>query len=231
MQPFPIPFEPTNLTPCLTLRARKEANTKDSVNSRFVEHWQTDAPAVQYSRRDVSGAIFWLDMNATPSRLYREDLRQSQPFVVPSAGSSEVKQTIQLNDKINQSLSTIQSYERNVRANPSNKEYKEILSKEEEKYKLYLTEQKQISIDSLSENPYFNKYDVAGDSRNVIRELRGVVTEDVVDRGVRESQRLLRRELDNRWLPANYAKDAGIDQLSAFELMRPKMNNMGNMYK
>jgi hypothetical protein len=230
MQPFPIPFEPTNLTPCLTLRSRRETNTIDTANARFVEHWQTDAPALQYSRRDVSGAIFWLDMNPTNSRLYREDLRQNQPFVIPSAGSPEVRKTVELNDKVNQSLSTIQSYERNVRVNPS-EENKQKLSKETENYKLYLTEQKQISIDSLSENPYFNKYDVAGDSRNVIRELRGVVTEDVVDRGVRESQRLLRRELDNRWLPANYAKDAGIDQLSAFELMRPKMNNMGNMYK
>jgi hypothetical protein len=91
--------------------------------------------------------------------------------------------------------------------------------------------QKQIQVDTLAANPYFDKYDIATDSRNVVREMRAVVNEDVVDRGVRESQKLIRRELENRWLPANYAEVQGIDTLSAYELMKPRTNNNEKVYR
>lgn len=228
MQPFPIPFEPTNLTPCFTLRSRREVNTFDSVNTRLVEHWQTDAPALQNSRRDVSGTAWWMDMNPTPSRLYRENLKQNQPYVVPSANSPTVKKTVELGDKINQTLMAIQSLEKKPKTPTIQNQLKQL----NDLYSLYLNEQKQIQIDTLSQNPYFNKYDAAGDSRNVIRELRGAVSEDVVDRGLRQSQRLLTRELDShRWVPQGYAQEKGFDQLSAFELMRPKSDDISVNYR
>lgn len=228
MQPFPIPFEPTNLTPCFTLRSRREANTFDSVNSRLVEHWQTDAPAVQFSRRDVSGVAWWMDMNPTASRLYREDIRQNQPFVVPAANTPEVRKTVELGDKISQTLLAIQ----NLQKKPITPTIQTQLKQLQDLYSLYLQEQKQIQIDNLSQNPYFDKYDPAGDSRNVIRELRGVVSEDVVDRGFRQSQKLLTRELDShRWVPQGQAQSQGLDQLTAFELMRPKVDNININYR
>ena len=88
-----------------------------------------------------------------------------------------------------------------------------------------------IEIDTLSQNPYFEKYDVAGDSRNIVRELRGSVKEDIVDKGIRESQKLLRRELESRWMPARWAESAGLDNLSAYELMRPKFNEQARTYR
>ncbi len=228
MQPFPIPFEPTNLTPCFTLRSRREVNSFDTVNSRLVEHWQTDAPAVQYSRRDVSGALFFMDMNATPSRLYREDLKQSQPFVVPAADSPEVRKTLELNDKINQTLLAIQSLQKKPKTPTIQSQLKQL----QDLYSLYLEEQKQIQIDTLTQNPYFDKYDPAGDSRNVIRELRGAVSEDIIDRGLRQNQRLLTRELDShRWVPQGLPQQKGIDQLTAFELIRPKVDDYTKIYK
>lgn len=228
MQPFPIPFEPTNLTPCFTLRSRREQNTFDTVNSRLVEHWQTDAPAIQYSRRDVSGVAWWMDMNATPSRLYREDLKQNQPFVVPAANSPEVKKTLELNDKINQTLFAIQE----LKKKPQSLTVQTQLQQYQELYSLYLSEQKQIQVDTLSQNPYFDKYDPASDSRNVIRELRGAVSEDVVDRGLRQSQKLLTRDFDSqRWVPQGMPQHQGIDQLTAFELIRPKVDDYTKKYK
>ena len=248
MYPTPLPYEPTNLTPCFILRSRREANTIDSANSRMVNHWQTDDPQIQISRRDISGAIFYMDMNPTSSRLYREDLRQSQPFVIPSGESEQVRKTVSINDKINQTLSTIQGLDNMYQASVKGVGYGDLMSglpskisagsstikgmrdAQNDKYRLLLAEQKYIQTDSLSDNPYFNKYDVASDSRNIVRELRAAVSEDIVDRGVRESQRLLQREMDSRWTPQGFAAEKGIDSLSAFELMRPKMNNMIKRY-
>jgi hypothetical protein len=245
MFPTPLPYEPTNLTPCFVLRSRREANTIDSVNSRMVNHWQSDDPQIQISRKEVSGINSHMDMNPTASRLYREDLRQSQPYVIPSGESEQVRKTVDINDKINKSLSTIQGLDNKYQASVKDVSYSDLMagkissesstikSKVEEQndqYKLLLAQQRYIQTDSLSDNPYFNKYDVASDSRNIIRELRAAVSEDIIDRGVHESQRLLQREMDNRWTPQGFAADKGIDSLSAFELMRPNMNNMGKRY-
>jgi hypothetical protein len=237
MQPFPIAYIPTITPPCFTLRSRRETGTIETANVRHVERWQTDSPAVQYSRRDVSGTVWYLDMNPTPSRLYRENLLQSQPFVVPSADSEQVRRTIQLNDQVTQTLSTIQNLRDQLSFAVARKDLvaqstlKGKLVIPEETYRILLTRQKQIQIDTLSENPYFEKYDVASDSRNIVRELRGSVSEDVTDKGVAQSQKLLRRELESRWLPSNYAENQGIDSLSAFELMRPRMNNQTRTYR
>ena len=175
-------------------------------------------------------------MNPSPSRLYRENLSQSQPYVVPAADSEEVRKTLALNHQITQSLSTIQSYRDKLSVAVMKRDLvgqstlKGQLVIPEETYRILLTRQTQLQIDTLSDNPYFDKYDVASDSRNIVRELRGSVSEDVVDRGVAQSQKLIRRELESRWLPANYAENQGIDSLSAYELMRPRMNKQEKIY-
>jgi hypothetical protein len=322
MQPIPIPFEPTNLKPCMTLRSRREYNTHDATNTRLVEHWQTDAPQLFNSRRDVSGAVWWMDMNPTSSRLYRENLLRSQPFEIPAANAPVTKETVELGFKTSAAISDVQKVQEKLRQTPNSavaqslykqiqqlgirkseiteakeqllkqqKETQEQLNKatkqevkaamqtlltQNQERQTFLTgqlqqinsqlaalqeksegtqgyqttnqllqqlqtkqlevevlnlKQKQVQVDTLSENPYFNKYDVAGDSRNIIRELRGVVSEDIVDRGFRESQRMLAREMTNRWLPANYAETQGLNSLQAYDLMRPKFNDMGRSYR
>lgn len=243
--PLYVPYEPTKIMPCFELRSRRELNTFDAVNSRLVNHWQTDAPQIQVARQDLSGAIFHMDMNPTPSRLYRENILQSQPFVVPSGSSDVEKKTLKLGDQINQRLSTIQGlkyqyqtsikdipYSQLLQGNIGNvsKNISTAITKQENEYKYLLAQQKLLQVDTLSDNPYFDKYDVASDSRNIVRELRGTVSEDIHDRGVRESQLLLRREMDSRWVPQGYAQDKGLDSLSAFELMRPKITDMNKDY-
>jgi hypothetical protein len=248
--PLYVPYEPTKIIPCFELRSRRELNTFDAVNTRLVNHWQTDAPQIQVARQDLSGAIFYMDMHPTPSRLYREDIRQSQPFVVPSASSASAssakeKNTLKLGDQINQRLSTIQGLKYQYQTSIKDIPYSQLLqgnigtisknistaiTKQENEYKYLLAQQKLLQVDTLSDNPYFDKYDVASDSRNIVRELRGTVSEDIRDRGVRESQLLLRREMDSRWVPQGYAQDKGLDSLSAFELMRPKITDMNKDY-
>jgi len=80
-EPFLYAGEPRIPPPSMQIRTRKEASTKDTVNARFFEQWQTDAPSMMNGRPDLSGAKVLLDMNPISSRNSTLDYRQSQPFV------------------------------------------------------------------------------------------------------------------------------------------------------
>lgn len=213
--------------PCFSLRSRREINAPDQQNSRLVEHWQTDS-----SRRGCSER--YMDMNPTASRLYREDMRQNQPFVVSTENQEEIQQMKEFDTKMNAALHKIQTLGTylagSITPDLRNRVKKEI-DVQQELYKTLGERKRMLSIDSLSRNPYFENYDVQGDTRNIIRELRTAVTEDIVDRGIAESQKLLRRGMENRWLPAHFAEKEGLDSVTAYELMKPKMNSMEKIYR
>ena len=80
-EPFLYAGEPRIPPPSMQIRTRKEASTKDTVNARFFEQWQTDGPSMMNGRPDLSGAKVLLDMNPISSRNSTLDYRQSQPFV------------------------------------------------------------------------------------------------------------------------------------------------------
>ena len=218
MQPFPIAYMPEIPPPCFSLRSRREVNAVDTNNSRLVEHWQTDSPALTNSMRDVRGSSRYQDMNPTPSRLYREDMQQAQPFVVASQ-----------NPKLLQELAKIDKAMANALKRMELTKDEELIQQEKELYNVLVQNRRQLTVDNLGNNPYFEKYDVQGDTRNIIRELQSVVKEDVVDRGTEESRRLLRRGMENRWLKEEDQKDV-LDSITAFELMRPKFNKQEKTY-
>ena len=198
--------------PSFILRSRREVNTMDATNSRFVNYWQNDSPQRTIFEPSVN------DMNPTSSRLYRENLNRSQPYVNPIDSVERVNAIQQLNRDISECLQKIQTLQ-------TQKQTPAIIQQLNEQGVLYRSLVIQLKNDknhSLAQNPYFDKYDIATDSRNVIRELRGVVSEDIVDRGSVESQKLFEREMENRWTQP--------DKISAFELLRPKFNNMENNY-
>jgi len=234
MQFYPTDAVTSIPPPSFSARSRREANTIDTTNSRYVEHWQTDAPALRTAYRSPNGAIEYFDTNATPSRLYREDMRQAQPYVVPAADSDQVKQEQAMDKQISGTLQGINDLSAQIAqtSDPATlRQLKEQLEIKQNIYKLLLTQKKQLYIDTLGKNPYFEKYDVAGDSRNIVRELRSSVSEDVVDRGMKESQKLLRREMESRWVPTNYAETSGIDSLDAYDLMKPRSNQQDKIYR
>ncbi|NBR61407.1 MAG: hypothetical protein EBT86_07115 [Actinobacteria bacterium] len=80
----------------------------------------------------------------------------------------------------------------------------------------------------LGMNPYFNKYDVAYDGTNAVRELRAAVYEDKNMESLRESKRLLERNLDNRWLMDGEA--ARMSALERMERLRPKQDDIRVVY-
>ncbi len=76
------------------------------------------------------------------------------------------------------------------------------------------------------ENPYFDKYDTTFDARNMTRELRSSVYEDKNTGYMKESQKLLQRNFDNRWLNPIVAKQ----QAEVAEELRPKMDDIRLFY-
>lgn len=77
------------------------------------------------------------------------------------------------------------------------------------------------------ENPYFDKYDANFDARNMAREVRSVVYEDKNTGYLMESQKLLHRNFDNRWVDPVVTSQ----QAEAAEQLRPKMDDIRLFYQ
>ena len=223
----PIPFEPTNLTPTLSVRTRREVSAYDRINVGFVEQWQTGSPRPQGSidgrggRYGLTAPLANQDSTPIASRLYREDMRAAQPFVPPTGNTGGRADLVK---KISDTLVDLAE----TPGDPAL----------QERYRLQTMMLKQSQTDTLAQNPYFAKYDVASDSRNIVRELRSSVTEDVVDRGDADSKRLVSRSLEGRfatprgaWTGAQWAEREEKDSLQAYELMRPRTNDMTRVYR
>lgn len=213
----PIPYEPVQVRPQLSTRIRREVNTVDTVNARFVEAWQTDSPRPQGGIEGRGGRIGQpiplqsYDMNPTSSHLYLEKLI-SAPSNQPQSDTTE--RTAVLN--------SIRVILKAIEMNPDSTEL-------QSEYKALIQRLKQSDLDTLSQNPYFEKYDVASDSRNIVRELRGSVNEDIVNRGESESRRLLERTMQGRWSSASAPPSQ--DLLFAYELMRPRVSDTTKVYR
>jgi len=210
MEPIHSRGLPTNLTPSFILRSRRETNAEEVINSRLVNYWENDSP------QRTNMAFKANDMNPTSSRLYREDLNRAQPFVTPSESVEQAKAAAQLGYDTRQTLKKIQS----LKTQDQTPDVIIQLKEQSILYNALAIKARNLGTDALAANPYFDKYDIATDSRNVIRELRGAVSEGVEDRGVVESQKLLSREMESRWVKPE----------TAFELLRPKFNDMGTRY-
>lgn len=203
------------------IRSRKETNTKETINLRHVEQWQTDPP---YSDK----TFVYEDTTALPSRLYRESLDRNAPYQITmdeSRGKHLEKEGLAL-------LAEIQALDSRIRIEIDPDAIQRLSAKltvVKSNYEAILQAGKQAAVQSISSNPYFEKYDVGGDSRNIIRELRSVVHEDIGDRGVNESKKLLGRTFESRWVAKE--ETIGLNSLDAYELIRPAMNNMEKIYK
>ena len=77
------------------------------------------------------------------------------------------------------------------------------------------------------ENSYFDKYDTTYDARNMARELKASVYEDKNTGYIHESEKLLHRNFDNRWLNPTVAQQ----QAAAAEELRPKMDDIRLFYQ
>jgi hypothetical protein len=168
MIPIPVARVPVVPLPQMTLRSRREVNTKDIFNARQYEHWQTDSPYGIQNRRDPNAQRTFYDMAPQTARTDQRSFLQSQPFV-PQA-------------------------------------------------------------QQLAGNPYFQKYDVVSDPRNVSRELKGAVFEVPGDRGMLESKRMLERQFTSALVPADMTQADTETRLRARDQLMPQLDDMTKLY-
>jgi hypothetical protein len=85
--------------------------------------------------------------------------------------------------------------------------------------------------DQLGNNPYFQKYDVASDPRNVTRELQSAVYEYNPPRGQEVSQRMMSRNFESLYVPDSQVKKSYEEAIDVYSKLRPKLNNMKATYR
>lgn len=235
MQPFPIPYEPTQFIPCRSLRSRREVNTRDAVNARHVDQWNTDPPSLVNNRKAADKQAAFDEMMPISTRTYAEDLKQWYSFQTPPPRAKTRANAEESERRIRAEYTIIQQIDKNLRQLQTGSDQWNGLQIKRREAQARALEAQQEYYDAqsqaLSENPYFTKYDVASDPRNVIRELRGAVVEDKVDRGIREARTLLSREFDDRWVSLDEKEKKGYDSLTAYDLMRPRLNIMEMNYR
>ncbi len=84
----------------------------------------------------------------------------------------------------------------------------------------------QVTEDKGVQNSFFDKYDTSSDARNMTRELRASVYEDKRTGFSKESEKMLQRNFDIRWLDTTVM----IQQAQAAESLRPKMDDIRLFY-
>jgi len=71
----------------------------------------------------------------------------------------------------------------------------------------------------LQHNAYFDRYDPVSDPRNAVRELRSAVYEDKgTSRGIDESQKMLRRQFEHRWVAEELIDTDEMDTYLRYEI-------------
>jgi hypothetical protein len=84
---------------------------------------------------------------------------------------------------------------------------------------------------ALAGNPFFQKFDVTQDPRNVARELRGSVFEEKTDRGRVENRALAERDFSHQWVDKKVAEEALRTQLSSAPMLRPQFDDTTRDYR
>lgn len=87
-----------------------------------------------------------------------------------------------------------------------------------------------VSGAALGNNPYFQKYDVTNDPRNVSRELRGAVFESTTDRGLNESAKMLTRQFTAAYVPPDRSQNNTETMLVARNHLMPEMDDYTRLY-
>jgi len=220
----PIPIVSINVTPMPQFipRSRREESTRDIVNARNIE--------IRQSGPQVQQAFF----RPEPTALSGTRLK-AQKSVMPTQDRS-----IQYDEyDSKRSFAEIPDFpeERPVNSSammgPRNTSFFDQAG-------IATRNQAPISIPApmyepnapkLEGNPFFEQYAASFDPRNVARELNSSVKEDKMDRGVIESSRILSRGFSSRYVPEGFAEKNQFDNLQAFELLRPKIDDYSKIYK
>jgi hypothetical protein len=84
---------------------------------------------------------------------------------------------------------------------------------------------------TLGKNPYFQKFDIATDPRNVARELQSAVYEYNPPRDMDVSNRMMERNFNSLHVPDTVVKKTYEESIDIYAKMRPKMNDMKAVFR
>ena len=212
------------------LRSRIEGNTKDWVNRKQFEHWQTDVPDFTYNfpKMTYAKGRMYETINDRPigysSMSDEEDKKMSQELY----GTSNISYRDARSDrapsyareKIEQSVDIATGYKQpNYKL--TNIPYDDMApintrtdARDYKQSQPYVAGGPDLAL-----NPYFDRYDPVSDSRNAVRELRSAVYEDKgTSRGLFESQGMLRRQYENRWVNEELIDEDLMDTYLRYEI-------------
>lgn len=167
---FPLFNVPEVPYPEMVIRSRREVDTRDAVNARQFEHWQTDGKSGVNNRPDLNKQAPFHEFKPINSRFVDREYRGQLRF---DEGG-----------------------------------------------------------DRLGMNTYFDKYATNSDSRNTIRELRSAVYENKDTEGIKESNRLLTRNFEGRWMPEEASRQMMTSSyILASEELKPKMDDIRKVWR
>jgi hypothetical protein len=217
------------------LRARIEHNTKDMVNLKLYKHIETDTPDLTHNfpqlvyskgrtydsitNRPVGYSQISDSENAKMSEfLYgTSTISYKDPSSdrLPSYARSRIEPSVDIvtgYKQPNYKITNIPYYD----MAPQNTRYDARDYKQAQPFV--------AGGPDLALNPYFDRYDPVSDPRNAVRELRSAVYEDKGgDKGYEESQKKLRRNFENRWIPEELITDDLMDSFLRNETVLPSI--------
>ena len=224
-EPFLYAGQPRIPPPSMQLRTRKEASTRDTVNARFFEQWQSDGQQIVPNYYDARIAdIKNLQKNTSMSDAKKAALTkeltslerskaQALPFEEWQRGGTAVTPAVSLNGM----AALLDMNPINTRT--TNTDYRQSQP--------FIANGPQLGM-----NPYFDRYDPTFDPRNAVRELRSAVYEDKQDeRGIIETRRILDRGFTTRWVPEGFAEVNNMNSLNSYEQMLPKRDDISKNYR
>jgi len=222
------------------LRTRIEGNTKDWINKKEFEHWQTDVPDFTYNFPKLvyaKGRMYETINNRSVgySRISdKENLKMTEQLYGASNASNisykdprSDRAPSYARENIEQSIDIATGYKQpNYKlTNIPYDDMSPINTRTDARD--YRQAQPYVAGGpDLGYNPYFDRYDPVSDSRNAIRELRSAVYEDKgSSRGVYESQSMLRRQYQNRWVAEELIDEDKMDTYLRYEIATAGKDN------
>ena len=219
------------------LRSRIEGNTKDWINKKEFEHWQTDVPdfTYNYPKMVYAKGRMYENINDRPigySRMSDEEDRKMSQEVYGNSNISyrdarSDRAPSYAREKVEQSVDIATGYKQpNYKL--TNIPYDDMAPiNTRTDARDYKQAQPYVAGGpDLEYNPYFDRYDPVSDSKNAVRELRSAVYEDkATSRGVFESQSMLRRQFENRWVAEDLIDEDLMDTYLRYEIATAGRSN------
>jgi hypothetical protein len=208
------------------LRARIESSTRDTTNVKQYKHWQEDVPDFTYNFPKLNNydQVFDRSIGYTNKKInpYGYDISYNDPSTDRRIDyRTNSTERTDRNDPITDPITGYKKPNYKITSIPYMDMSPTNTRTDKRDYK-----QSQPFVaggPDLAYNPYFDRYDPVTDPRNAVRELRSVVYEDKGgSRGEYESQKLLRRNFENRWVCKETIDDDMMDSLMRYEIISQK---------